>query len=301
MNTDWDEARLLAYIADGIEESQTLEYKAADSLGRTNNLKDEITKDVSAMANAAGGVLIYGIREYREPNKKHLPEKLDPINRQEFSREWLEQVIGNIQPRISEVIISPVTLSSAPNHAAYVIEIPQGATAHQATSLRYYRRYNFEVVPMKDYEIRDVMNRLTLPDVEVEFAYRKLSIESHEHKYGLTIVIKNLGPQMVNHFQLHFTFPDYGHFLVFPANQPNIYSWRESHREFMFRYRSNMVLFPEEEREISQELVIQYRVDGQIYASFTHSPSTVSVQWKLNADNMPTKTGSIPFEKLQCF
>jgi predicted HTH transcriptional regulator len=119
MNADWDEARLLAYIADGIEESQTLEYKGADSLGRPNSLKDEITKDVSAMANAAGGVLIYGMSEYREPDKKHLPEKLDAINRQEFSREWLEQVIGNIHPRISEVIISPVTLSSGPNHVAY--------------------------------------------------------------------------------------------------------------------------------------------------------------------------------------
>jgi hypothetical protein len=39
-------------IADQIEESGILEYKAARSLGRNNDAKEEVTKDVSAFANA---------------------------------------------------------------------------------------------------------------------------------------------------------------------------------------------------------------------------------------------------------
>lgn len=67
-------------IADQVEEGGQLEYKAAASLGRTNEQKKEITKDVSAFANAAGGILIYGIREHAEKEKRHLPEAFDPVD-----------------------------------------------------------------------------------------------------------------------------------------------------------------------------------------------------------------------------
>ncbi len=56
----WDETRLNKLIRDKIEENDTLEYKGAGALTREDKAKFEITKDISAMANAAGGTLIYG-------------------------------------------------------------------------------------------------------------------------------------------------------------------------------------------------------------------------------------------------
>ncbi|MBI4641109.1 MAG: hypothetical protein HY731_10470, partial [Candidatus Tectomicrobia bacterium] len=51
------------------------------------------------------GTIIYGVKEYLAPDKKHLPEKLDGIDRTQFSKEWLEQVInGNIEPPDEEQI-----------------------------------------------------------------------------------------------------------------------------------------------------------------------------------------------------
>src|SRR5688572_4036475 len=98
MTETWDEARLMQYITDGIEESLNLDYKAAASLSRDDKKKIEITKDVSAMANSAGGVIIYGISEFQDKARSHLPEKLDPVDRTLISKEWLEQVISNIRP-----------------------------------------------------------------------------------------------------------------------------------------------------------------------------------------------------------
>ena len=158
----WDEARLQQMIGK-IEESHTLEYKAADALKN----KKEITKDVAAMANSAGGTLIYGLREFADEARSHLPERLDPINRVQFPKEWLENVISNIAPRIPDLRIHPVSLASGVDHVAYVVEIPQGSTAHQSNDFRYYRRYDFQSVPMYDHEIRDVMNRRTQPRAEV--------------------------------------------------------------------------------------------------------------------------------------
>jgi predicted HTH transcriptional regulator len=65
----WDEAKLQSYIGNSIEESLTLDYKAADALASSDGKKKEITKDVSAMANSAGGLIIYGISEFTDPAK----------------------------------------------------------------------------------------------------------------------------------------------------------------------------------------------------------------------------------------
>lgn len=126
------------------------------------------------MANAAGGTIIYGIAEFRDEPKRHLPEKLSPIARTEFSKERLEQLINsNIKPRIEGIVIHPVSLDSGSDHVAYAVEIPQSTTAHQATDFRYYRRYNFEVLPMLDHEIRDVMGRSQHPKITLEFEFRR--------------------------------------------------------------------------------------------------------------------------------
>lgn len=50
-----------ALIAAGVEESTTLEYKS-DINTTSDKWKGEMSKDVSAMANANGGTIIYGVQ-----------------------------------------------------------------------------------------------------------------------------------------------------------------------------------------------------------------------------------------------
>lgn len=156
------------YIDEQVEESMFLEYKEADAIGRSDAKRKEIAKDVSAMANSSGGRIIYGIRECKE--NKHLPEAITPIKRDEYSKEWLEQILaGNISPRIEGIIIHPVACEGA-EEVIYVVDIPKGTTAHQSTlEKRYFKRYNFQSVPMDDYEIRDIMNRAKHPAIDLEF------------------------------------------------------------------------------------------------------------------------------------
>jgi len=169
----WDEARLRGYIDNKIEESLNLDYKSAEALDSSKTR--DITKDVSAFANSAGGIIIYGLCEFSDTAKRHLAEKLDPVDRIEFSKERLEHIIGGIQPRLS-VVIYPVQLSTHDGHVAYVVEIPQGQVAHQATDLRYYKRHNFESVPMQDHEIRDINRRRVHPVILTEL---RISVGKH--------------------------------------------------------------------------------------------------------------------------
>jgi hypothetical protein len=186
-------------ITDQIQESSTLEYKAAASLGRADDKKRDITKDISALANAAGGILIYGIKEYGDRERRHLPETLDPVNQSDFSKEWLDQIISLIRPRIEHLRIVPIHVGPGSSDYCYVIEIPQGTTAHQSLDYRYYRRRNFESTAMEDYEIRDVMNRRKHP---VLTAAVRIVSNSHADNSWIAIRVENTGKVMARYFSV---------------------------------------------------------------------------------------------------
>lgn len=97
-------------ITNRIEESAILDYKASASISTEQKKKDEITKDVSAFANSNGGRIIYGVAEYKEREKRNLPEKMDPIDQRNFSKEWLEHIIVQIKPMVEGIRIHPVPL-----------------------------------------------------------------------------------------------------------------------------------------------------------------------------------------------
>lgn len=172
----WSEEKLNQYITDKVEENSHLDYKASGSLDLSGGAKaqatkkNEIAKDVSAFANSDGGTIIYGIAEYNEEST-HLPEKIDPIDRTLITKETLERIINTrISPTIQDIKITPVTIGEEQNNkVVYVVEIPKGNTAHQASDKRYYRRYNFESIMMEDWEIKDIINRQTKTLIKVFF------------------------------------------------------------------------------------------------------------------------------------
>lgn len=167
---DWDEQDLLDLIRLGVQEGLELDYKQCDALQRSDGKKNEISKDVSAFSNSAGGVIVYGMKE-----NGHVPTSIDVgFDPNEISKEWLEQVINSrIQRRIDGVRVNQVALlTSSPGKVAYVVVVPASIRApHQAADKRFYKRFNFESVPMEEYEVRDTANRSTVPDLDIEFAF----------------------------------------------------------------------------------------------------------------------------------
>jgi hypothetical protein len=184
----WDESDLHALIAAGVQESLTLDYKSSDALQRTDGKKNEISKDVSAFANAAGGMIVYGVVE-----NDHLPERVDGgCDPAVITREWLDQVIkSNIQPRLQDYRIKHIDLANG--NVAFVVEVQQarGLGPHQANDKKYYRRFEFESVPMNDYEIRDVMNRASPPELEIEWIYTKHRVGGDAVECDFTYVLHN--------------------------------------------------------------------------------------------------------------
>src|SRR5437899_2362570 len=94
---EWTEDDLIALHKNEVKESITLDYKGSAALQKTDGKKTELSKDVSAFANSAGGTLVYGMIE-----DGNIPKGLDSgFDPYEITKEWIEQVINSrIHPRI---------------------------------------------------------------------------------------------------------------------------------------------------------------------------------------------------------
>jgi Putative DNA-binding domain len=292
MPRNWTEAKLRNFITSEIEESLTLEYKAAEALDRVETKKKEITKDVSAMANSAGGLIIYGISEFSDLEKRHLPEKITPVDRRNYPREWVEQIIQAIRPRIDGIVIHSVNLNSDENHTAYIIEIPQSNTAHQANDHRYYKRFNFQAVPMEDYEIRDVMFREQTPDIVL-----KCLIEFTPDAQNLVVQARNNGSAFAQYVACFLDVP-----TKILRNTENKMNLTDGGRFYRHRLTNLNQEYADEQFKSNFPLLRSMAMNWKIplvpeFENFQNEE--LSIKWKIFADNALPKEGKIALREIE--
>jgi len=187
------------------EESINLDFKAAGSLDKSDKKKNEIAKDVSAFANSAGGFIIYGISE-----ENHKASEVSPIDGNEYTKEWLEQVINTrVQRKIEGLTIVPVRLQNKIEKTIYIVKIPESTDApHLTSNKKFYKRYNFESVQMEEYEIRSLYNRrdksklsinniITNQHLEVE-----TEVEGEVAYIDLSFQVENIGKTIEKDYKL---------------------------------------------------------------------------------------------------
>lgn len=214
---EWDETDLQKLITDQLQESLNLDYKRSDALVKTSSCQTELAKDVSAFANSAGGRLIYGIVE-----ENHLPIGIDGgADPASITREWIENtIISKIQPRIPGIVIKPIPLAAG--GIAYVIDIPQATTfaPHQAGH-RYYRRYNFQSVPMEDYEVKDAMRRASASEPFIHFTIFRFQNADGADRVRLRAHIGNRSAEPMLYASIKLIFGK----TLFSGERPNIDEW----------------------------------------------------------------------------
>lgn len=180
-----------------VQESLRLDYKTSAALAIPG--RREISKDVSALANSDGGVLVYGVQE-----QGHLPVRLDEgIENSVVSRESIEQmIVANVAPRIEGVEIRQIARDDSRSY--YSLRVPKShRSPHQDRHTnKYYKRYNFTSVAMEDYELADLRarSRLTAPlvtfDVETRHGTLFLFIVSNKGEVPAEQVLFEFTPPL---------------------------------------------------------------------------------------------------------
>lgn len=300
MARNWTEAKLQNFITSEIEESLTLEYKAAEALDRADFKKKEITKDVSAMANSAGGIIVYGIAENPREDKRHLPGKITPVDRTKYPREWLEQIIQAIRPRIDGIVIHAVHLKSGETHAAYVVEIPQSNTAHQASDHRYYKRFNFQAVPMEDYEIRDVIFREQTPNIVLSFLIEITDYADENGgsaKYNLVVQARNDGSAFAQYVAVFADVP-----VALLRNIENKMNVKDGGRMYRHRLTNLNQEYADENFKANFPLLRSMSMNWKIPLNekiIERRGENLEIKWKIYADNALPKENRIQLKEIE--
>lgn len=174
-------------------ESEILDYKQ-------NLIEDnELLKQVSAFANTQGGFIVFGVTE---TGKGGYPKEILGIEKSKVNKERMEQIIlGNIHPRLN-VKISSIDHPD-PQKAIIVVEIPNSyLKPHmQARHNRFYKRYQFEALPMTEIEVSDSYNRRFAGYEEVErYVSKTLDIKTFVSPQivGQIIVIPTILTHMID-------------------------------------------------------------------------------------------------------
>jgi hypothetical protein len=230
MDTTKTEQEWREYLADlvneGASETLTLEFKSGHALNKVtpqnrDEIHEEITRDVTALANAEGGMLIYGIQE-KSVGKNRVADGVQPVEEARFSKHTLEQVINRILPKIPGVRVERVTLGTTEVGCCYVVVVPQGVSAHQALDGRFHSRRGTEVLAMSHQEILDVLNRREDPDLRVSL---KLVVPDAWGTQNVTsslfIRLENVSSVMARHWFVEINFPSHlGSCVAMPADAP---------------------------------------------------------------------------------
>lgn len=144
----------------GDAEGATLEYKSSRLFEQKNEkVFETLSRELTAFANALGGVLIIGIEE--DDNRQI--SDIAPILDNSRNETWLEDgLLSRISPSL-QLSISRIEIDGG---HLIVIDVPQSRNApHQAADKRYYARRLFRVDPLLAFEVDDIRRRTSSSSV----------------------------------------------------------------------------------------------------------------------------------------
>jgi Putative DNA-binding domain len=130
-----DEALLTAVCAEQWPESQTLEFKR-DPPGSSEKEKQELLKDVSALANTDGGDLIYGVDE-----KDGAASAIVPISSEgadELQRRLVQSIEAMIEPRIPGIRFQKIDVAGG---YVLALRVPASYSGPHSARVNTARRF----------------------------------------------------------------------------------------------------------------------------------------------------------------
>jgi hypothetical protein len=174
-------------------ESNDLEFKRGDELDTIDQskTKEEIVRDVSAFANAGGGIIIYGIEE--DKGTSPVASRIWPVKNEKVTDIRLTQIIRTgLEPVFNKFAVHSIEVPG--EGRIFIVAVEKADTAHQCKSdQKYYHRVGQHRPAMYDYEIRDVMNRRTAAAVRVYYNVSAIDRSPDCHVYVFTPILINEG------------------------------------------------------------------------------------------------------------
>ncbi len=110
-------------VSSQVSETGTLEWKSALP-GTDQQAREEAVKDLAAMANSGGGLIVYGLAE-----DQGRAASLTPVDISESTQRRLLQIAGSAQPPVLGIVPVPLPLPEGSEQGVLVLIVPGSAHA----------------------------------------------------------------------------------------------------------------------------------------------------------------------------
>lgn len=176
--TEWDESDVQQLLDQGQDEGQRLEYKELLQLvSRTE--KREAAKDVSGMANAQGGLLIYGVAEQELNDGRRVPTAITPLANGGIQAQLENILYSAVLPRLN---LETRLLDVAGGYILLVRAYQRGGPPHMVVAYEDNRHY-----------VRRGVSTSAMIQQEVEMAYAQVAA-SEDRLVGLIRAVPLVPP-----------------------------------------------------------------------------------------------------------
>jgi hypothetical protein len=269
------------FIKRNIEENLNLDYKDIDAFHDFN----ELSKDISSFVNSEGGLIILGVREGKigeGEDIKIFPEEIT-WGDESLSKEKLEDnLVGKIRPRIDGLRIVPVR--NEDGRVIFLLDIPQGINPpYMASDYRYYKRLNFRRVPMEHYEVADHFGRRKKPLLTLIPILENVEIRNNSYRCKLSLGLLNKGKAVARYTLFTASFfnvkiTEYQQFTRIDHLRKGLPS---------IQFSLNLGVIHPSPKAISHM--------GSTVLEVQDTSKTVSMEYEINAEDMPVVRGEISF------
>lgn len=153
---------LQSLVDNEVLESKYIEYKQSLP-GNADAEKREFLRDVSSFANAAGGDLIYGIRE-----EDRIPAEVCGVDIQDIdgARLRLEDIIRyGIEPRIPGVVIHPIVEGE---RKVILVRVPKSWTSPHVVKFKEWKFYTRDSSGKHSLDVGELKSAFLLSETVVE-------------------------------------------------------------------------------------------------------------------------------------
>lgn len=190
----WTELTVHSLVADQVNESLTVEFKRDMPYTQPRD-RIEVAKDIAAMANAAGGWIIYGVDELVVGSPPmRVAAATVPLTGPPDAARWVDDVVaGNVTPR-PRVRIRELSTTGG---LFVVVYVHSSATQLHMVADRYYRRSEQGARPMTEPEVRQAYELITRERSEAASYGRSVMVEEQtgapEHGFLIAVIPHTFG------------------------------------------------------------------------------------------------------------
>lgn len=188
----------------GKQETLQLEFKANeprdpifDDGSLTKPGKKILAKEISAFANSAGGLLVFGV-DCRVVDKVDQAEKLTPIPHLARAETALRDAAAELlQPRHDRIRVASIPSNEGEDKGYLIVDVPRSERrphrSEAADQKQYFKRSGGSAFAMEHYDIEDAFRRVSSPSLKLEISYEPtMTIGWDEHHFQLKIAVENI-------------------------------------------------------------------------------------------------------------